>query len=87
MGARRAARARAGLTAPSRRPLALDTEPRVVVVPPDLARALDDDSVARAAYEGLTPGRRREHVRAVESAMRPETRRRRIEQAVAALRG
>ncbi|MGW1931564.1 YdeI/OmpD-associated family protein [Streptomyces sp. NPDC001919] len=67
--------------------LELDTEPRGVVVPPDLAQALDDDPVARAAYEGLTPGRKREHVRAVESAKRPETRRRRIERAVAALRG
>ncbi|MFJ9520988.1 YdeI/OmpD-associated family protein [Kitasatospora sp. NPDC101801] len=65
----------------------LDTEPRVVVEPPDFARALDDDPVARAAYDNLTPGRKQEHVRAVESAKRPETRQRRIEKAIAALRG
>lgn len=65
----------------------LDTEPRVVVEPEDLARALDADPAARAAFDGLPPGRKGEHVRAVESAKRPETRRRRIENAIAALRG
>ncbi|MFE6868736.1 YdeI/OmpD-associated family protein [Kitasatospora sp. NPDC057692] len=65
----------------------LDTLPRVAVEPPDFARALDDDPVARAAYDNLTQSRKREHVRAVESAKRPDTRRRRIEKAVAALRG
>ncbi|MFJ5779070.1 YdeI/OmpD-associated family protein [Streptomyces sp. NPDC093094] len=65
----------------------LDTEPRAVVEPPDFARALDDDPVARAAYDNLAHSRKYEHVRAVESAKRPETRRRRIEKAVAALRG
>ncbi|MFB6824442.1 YdeI/OmpD-associated family protein [Streptomyces virginiae] len=67
--------------------LELDTEPRVVVEPPDFARALADDPVARAAYDRLAHGRRREHVRAVESAKKPETRRRRIEKAIATLRG
>ncbi|MFD4913993.1 YdeI/OmpD-associated family protein [Streptomyces virginiae] len=67
--------------------LELDTEPRVVVEPPDFARALDDDPVARAAYDQLAHGRKHEHVRAVESAKKPETRRRRIEKAIATLRG
>lgn len=67
--------------------LELDTEPRVVVEPPDFARALADDPVARTAYDRLAHGRKREHVRAVESAKRPETRRRRIEKAIATLRG
>ncbi|GGT64478.1 YdeI/OmpD-associated family protein [Actinomadura citrea] len=66
--------------------LELDTEPRVVVEPADFVRALDDDPVARAAYDGLSDSRRREHVRAIESAKRPETRRRRIEKAIATLR-
>jgi catechol 2,3-dioxygenase-like lactoylglutathione lyase family enzyme len=66
--------------------LELDTEPRVVVEPEDFARALDDDPVARAAYDHLTYSRKREHVRAVESAKMPETRRRRIEKAIATLR-
>ncbi|MFD8637016.1 YdeI/OmpD-associated family protein [Streptomyces sp. NPDC059533] len=65
----------------------LDTEPRVVVEPADFARALDEDPAARAAYDGLTYSRKHEHVRAIESAKKPETRQRRIEKAVAALRG
>ncbi|GAA5210776.1 YdeI/OmpD-associated family protein [Microbacterium kyungheense] len=67
--------------------LTLDTEPRIVVEPDDLAAALDVDQDARAAYDALTSSRRREVVRSVESAKRPETRRRRIEHAIAALRG
>ncbi|MER7702228.1 YdeI/OmpD-associated family protein [Kitasatospora sp. NPDC097605] len=66
--------------------LELDTEPRVVVEPEDFARALDDDPAARAAFDALTDSRKREHVRAVESAKKPETRLRRIEKAIAALR-
>ena len=62
-------------------------EPRVVVEPGDFARALDDDPVARAAYDNLAYSHKREHVRAIESAKKPETRRRRIEKAIATLRG
>jgi hypothetical protein len=64
----------------------VDAVPRVVAEPADLARALDADPVARAAYDRLAYTHRREHVRAIESAKRPETRMRRIEQAVAMLR-
>ncbi|GAA1799758.1 YdeI/OmpD-associated family protein [Actinomadura chokoriensis] len=67
--------------------LELDTEPRVVTEPADFARALDADPAARAAYDALTDGRKREHVRAIESAKKPETRLRRIEKAITALRG
>ncbi|GAA2680914.1 YdeI/OmpD-associated family protein [Nonomuraea recticatena] len=67
--------------------LELNTEPRVVVEPTDFARALDDDPAARTAFDRLTDSRKREHVRAIESAKKPETRRRRIEKAIAALRG
>ncbi|MFF0561307.1 YdeI/OmpD-associated family protein [Streptomyces sp. NPDC004266] len=67
--------------------LELDNEPRVVVEPTDFARALDDDPVARAAYDVLAYSRKREHVRAIESAKKPETRRRRIEKAITTLRG
>ncbi|MFE9575419.1 YdeI/OmpD-associated family protein [Nocardia sp. NPDC006044] len=67
--------------------LELDTEPRVIVEPPDFARALDDDPAARAAYDNLAYSRKREHVHAIESAKKPETRQRRIEKAIATLRG
>ena len=66
--------------------LELDTEPRVVVEPMDFARALDGDPAARAAFDSLTDSRKREHVRAIENAKKPETRRRRIEKAITALR-
>src|SRR5262245_31926542 len=60
--------------------------PRAVVEPADFARALTVDPIARTAYERLPDGRKREHVRAIESAKKPETRIRRIETAVATLR-
>ncbi len=66
--------------------LELDVEPRVVVQPADFAAALDGDPVARAAYDNLAYSHKREHVRAIESAKKPETRLRRIEKAIAALR-
>ncbi|MUN41610.1 DUF1905 domain-containing protein [Actinomadura sp. NEAU-AAG5] len=66
--------------------LELDTEPRVVVEPADFARALDEDPSARAAYDALAPSHKRKHVHAIESAKKPETRQRRIEKAIAALR-
>ena len=65
--------------------LELDTEPRIVVEPADFVSALDADPVARAAYDRLPDGRKREHVRSIESAKKPETRQRRIEKALATL--
>jgi hypothetical protein len=62
-----------------------DHEPRPIVVPDDFANALDADPVARAAYDSLPDGRKRQHVLSIEGAKRPETRQRRIEQALAAL--
>jgi uncharacterized protein YdeI (YjbR/CyaY-like superfamily) len=66
--------------------LEIDAEPRVVVEPADFARALDADPVARSAYDRLSHSRRREHVLAIESAKRAETRIRLIEKALATLR-
>jgi hypothetical protein len=63
-----------------------DAEPRVVVEPADLARALNADPVARAAYDRLAYGHKMQHVRAIESAKKPETRIRRIEKTLAMLR-
>jgi hypothetical protein len=63
-----------------------DAEPPVVVEPEDFARALDADPVARAAYDSLAYSHKREHVLAIESAKKPETRARRIEKAIAMLR-
>ena len=65
--------------------LELDAEPRVVVEPPDFDQALDANPVARAAYDRLAYTHKREHVRAIESAKKSETRVRRIEKAIATL--
>ena len=66
--------------------IALDTAPRTVEVPDDLAAALDEDPAVRAAFDALAFSHRKEWVRSVEDAKKPETRQRRIEKAVNALR-
>jgi Domain of unknown function (DUF1905)/Bacteriocin-protection, YdeI or OmpD-Associated len=66
--------------------LELDTKPRVVAEPADLARALDADTVARRVFESLSYGRKLQHVRAIEGAEKPETRKRRIAKTIATLR-
>lgn len=64
--------------------LELDTEPRTVDVPDDLAAALEANGI-RAAFEALAPSRKKEFVRQVESAKAEETRVRRIDRIVATL--
>lgn len=58
--------------------LELDTEPRTVEVPDDLAAALAAKPGARQAFDKLSYSARKEHVRQVESAKAAETRTRRI---------
>lgn len=65
--------------------LELDPEPPRVSVTQDFARALDSDPAARAAYERLSHSRKRELVHTIEGAKKPETRKRRIERALATL--
>ncbi|MFG6446280.1 YdeI/OmpD-associated family protein [Microbacterium sp. P07] len=57
--------------------LELDTAPRTVDVPEDLAAALDA-AMVRAAFDGLAPSQRKAHVTNVEGAKTAETRQRRI---------
>jgi antitoxin component of MazEF toxin-antitoxin module len=66
--------------------LKLDTAPRVVAPPQDLAKALHDNPDARAAFDRLPFGLKRKHVSAIEEAKTPETRQRRIAKLVATLR-
>jgi hypothetical protein len=65
--------------------LELDTEPRIIEIPEDLAAALAAKPGARAAFDALSTSIRKEHVRQVESAKAAETRQRRIESIVAKL--
>ncbi|WP_236968008.1 YdeI/OmpD-associated family protein [Microbacterium aurantiacum] len=64
--------------------LELDTAPRTVEVPDDLAAALAEAGVA-AAFDALAPSARKAHVTNVEGAKAPETRARRISAIVAKL--
>ena len=66
--------------------LALDTAPREVDVPADLASALAADAPAAAAFDALAFTHRKEYARWIEEPKREETRRRRVAQAVEKLR-
>ncbi len=66
--------------------LALDTAPRTIEPPTDLARALSRDSKAAAAWEALSYTNKKEMARSLEEAKRPETRERRLAQALESLR-
>lgn len=66
--------------------LALDTAPRVVEVPPELAAALDADPTARAFFDGLSYSNKRVFTLSVEGTSNPETKARRVEKAMALMR-
>ncbi len=63
----------------------LDTEPREVEVPADLATALNGIPGLRQAFDALAFTHRKEYVRAVEDAKTEETRQRRIAKTVGKL--
>ena len=65
----------------------LDTEPREVVVPADLAAALDAAPAAATAFRALSYSRQLQHVLSVDGAKTEETRRRRIEKVLETLNG
>lgn len=65
--------------------LALDTEPRVVTVPPDFADALAQNATAQQKFEAMSYSHKRQHVLAIEDAKTPETRQKRIAKAIAML--
>lgn len=67
--------------------LVLDTAPRVLDVPADLAAALDTEPAARAAFDALSYSGRRAITLSVDGAKAAETRTRRITRAVADLLG
>lgn len=64
----------------------LDDEPLPTdVMPPDLEKAIGARAATRAAWAELSPAHKREHVKHVIEAKKPETRARRIAVTVAAL--
>ena len=64
----------------------LDTAPREVVVPAELAAALDAEPAARRTFDGLSTSNKSWHTYQVENAKTEETRQRRIAKSIEALR-
>jgi hypothetical protein len=66
--------------------LELDTAPRTVAVPRDLAVALSADARAKTTFDGLAFSHRKEYVEWIDGAKREETRASRVAKTLAALR-
>lgn len=66
--------------------LVLDTKPRELVVPPELAAALAEEPAAKAFFDSLSYSNRRWHTLQVDGAKTDETRQRRIAKSVAMLK-
>lgn len=64
----------------------LDTQARDVTLPTDFSAALDHDAQARRFFDGLSFSQKQALVISVEGAKTAETRQRRIDKALAALR-
>ncbi len=63
----------------------IDPDPPGERVPPDLEQAIQKSARARAGWDTLSPAHRREHVKHVIEAKKPETRERRIASTIAML--
>ncbi len=66
--------------------LELDTAPREVATPADLATALAGDLAAKKYFEGLSYSNKLRHVLAIEGAKAADTRARRVAKSVAMFR-
>lgn len=66
--------------------LELDTQPREVAVPEDFQSALDSEPEAGKRFEAMSYSHKRQHVMAIEEAKTAETRKRRIDKAIAMLK-
>jgi hypothetical protein len=66
--------------------LALDTAPREVAVPVELADALAADPVAKAFFDGLSYSNKRVFTLSVDGTSNPGTKARRVEKAIALMR-
>lgn len=67
--------------------LSLDTEPRTIEVPDDLAQALAAEPALEGAFQALAPSRRKADIESVNGAKADATRARRIEAIIVRLRG
>ena len=89
LGVRREIREAAGVAAGDQLAVVLeiDAELRTVDLPDALRSALEADAASAAAFEKLSYTRKKEFIQWVTGAKRLETQRRRMEQAMAMLRG
>ena len=66
--------------------LSLDTAPRVIEVPPELAAALEAAPDAKAFFDGLSYSNKSVFTLSVSGTSNPETKARRVEKAIALMR-
>src|SRR5262249_7120341 len=59
-----------------------DDEPRAIATPPDLLKALSARKSAKAVWDRLSYTHRKEYIKAIEEAKKPETRARRVAKTV-----
>lgn len=88
LGVHKATLAAAGVKAKDRVTVSIEHDDELLptdTVPADLARALERNRAAAAAWKSLAPSLKRDHVGAVTTAKKPETRVRRIEKIVGSL--
>ncbi len=64
-----------------------DDAPREVEIPDELAEAFRENEVARRSFDGLSYSHRREYVRHITEARKPETRAKRVERTIEMLVG
>jgi hypothetical protein len=89
MGVHKATLAAAGLSGGERVTVTIELDDQPLptdVVPPDLAKAIAARAGTRAAWARLSPAHKREHVKHVIDAKKPETRARRIVATIEVLR-
>jgi hypothetical protein len=88
VGVRREVREAAGIVfdEPIEITVELDTDERTVDVPPDLLASFETDPSLRTAFDRLSFTARKEMAESITGAKRDDTRRRRLEQALAQLR-
>jgi uncharacterized protein YdeI (YjbR/CyaY-like superfamily) len=72
-----------GGTAVRKKPAAARTAKPELPISPEFAAALDGNPTAKATLEAFAPSHRREYVEWISEAKRPETRDKRIAQAIA----
>ena len=88
LGVHKATLASAGVAAGSRVAVTIERDDQPLatdVVPDDLASALKRSKQAAAAFKAVRPSARREQVKRILEAKKPETRARRVENTIALL--